>query len=233
MRNTARPATSSTATRRCRRACRAPAAARERTGAARIRGARWPSRVARRVVEREIERARDSRVRCRAAPRGRRASVGKRATHRVARAPARHRGSASSARRRCTSTRAPAMRVHERRATPCIAVHDDAHRRRLAHRVSPAAAACRIGRVVVEAAARSCGRRSRPRPAPAAAPTARSADRGNSASHTLCVTAKLTSWPIRSISSNAPIRKPPASRSTASIVAASAAPSASRRNASP
>ena len=53
------------------------------------------------------------------------------------------------------------------------------------------------------------------------------------ASQTLRVTAKLTSWPIRSISSNGPIRKPPASRITASIVAGSAARSVSRRSASP
>ncbi|CAM5644905.1 hypothetical protein SGRIM128S_01962 [Streptomyces griseomycini] len=36
------------------------------------------------------------------------------------------------------------------------------------------------------------------------------------------VTDSLTSWPIRSVSSNAPILKPPDSRSTASMVAGSA-----------
>jgi hypothetical protein len=54
----------------------------------------------------------------------------------------------------------------------------------------------------------------------------------NVASHTLCVTAKFTSWPIRSINSNGPIRKPPASRITASIVAQSEARSAASRSAS-
>lgn len=40
--------------------------------------------------------------------------------------------------------------------------------------------------------------------------------------HTDRVTDSLTSWPIRSVSSNAPILKPPDSRSTASMVAGSA-----------
>lgn len=41
-------------------------------------------------------------------------------------------------------------------------------------------------------------------------------------SHTERVTASLTSWPIRSVSWNGPILKPPLSRSTASMVAGSA-----------
>eukprot|EP01022_Parablepharisma_sp_SALTPOND_P021539 TRINITY_DN427_c0_g2_i1.p1 TRINITY_DN427_c0_g2~~TRINITY_DN427_c0_g2_i1.p1 ORF type:complete len:1279 (+),score=502.02 TRINITY_DN427_c0_g2_i1:12957-16793(+) len=49
------------------------------------------------------------------------------------------------------------------------------------------------------------------------------------ARNTDCVTAKLTSWPIRSISSNGPMRKPPQSRSRASMVCACAACSCSSR----
>ena len=52
------------------------------------------------------------------------------------------------------------------------------------------------------------------------------------AAHTDRVTASFTSWPIRSISANGPIRKPPARVSTASIVAAVAACSSYNRHAS-
>ena len=71
---------------------------------------------------------------------------------------------------------------------------------------------------------RSCGPAARRRPAAAGRPSGRSAGRGTSAPRPSVATARLTSWPIRSVSSNGPSGKPPASRSTASIVAGSATP---------
>ncbi len=51
-------------------------------------------------------------------------------------------------------------------------------------------------------------------------------------SQTERVTASFTSWPMRSVSSNGPMRKPPLSRRAASMVAGSAPPSSYTRNAS-
>ena len=77
---------------------------------------------------------------------------------------------------------------------------------------------------------RSCGRACLPRPAVpgsgsgASAPARRPGRRRSGRS------LRLTSRPIRSISSNGPMRKPPPRRTTRSIVAASATPSPSIRS---
>ena len=59
---------------------------------------------------------------------------------------------------------------------------------------------------------RSCGRAGRRRPSAPPAATGASAARRRTARRTTCAIAKPTSIPTRSISSNGPIRKPPASR---------------------
>ncbi len=89
---------------------------------------------------------------------------------------------------------------------PSDADRDDALRRLCAWLDAPAPASRRRARSR-RSRARSCGRGSRRAPVPAAAATARSADRRSTPPRRSCVTARLTSWPIRSISSNGPIRK--------------------------
>ena len=100
-----------------------------------------------------------------------------------------------------------AQRRHQARPSPATRTRDGRGcGASVAGAASPRRARSRRSR------ARSCGRGTPPRPAPAAAIDGVKRGSWKYASHTLFVTARLTSRPIRSMSSNGPMRKPPASR---------------------
>ena len=179
MRITASPATSSRRRPRCPAACSAPTADCARGVAAGV-GARDGEARCRRVVEREVEQHEIAHAESRRrawSPCVRRSA---RATRRrpcpaTWIAPP---GKRESARARSTATPAAAMRSASGDAIAEIAVHGDARRRRLLRLACAAPASPRPARSR-RSRAPSCGRESRPRRAPAAAPTARSADRGS------------------------------------------------------